>query len=52
MEKSKIEKALEMVQGKLRNGATWYGHDVEQVEAALKEAVELEKASKPAKGKK
>ncbi len=53
MEKTKIEAALALVQAKLATGGTWYGHDVEQVEKALEEAVALEKAPvKASKSKK
>jgi hypothetical protein len=45
MEKSKIEKALDKVREKLSTGGTFFGHDVEMVEAALEEAVKIEKAS-------
>lgn len=54
-EKSKCEKALEVVRGKLATGGTFFGHDVVQVEQALEEAVSNEKAkadAKPAKEKK
>lgn len=52
MEKSKIEKALEIVKGKLATGGTFFGHDVEQVEKALEDAVKLEKASSKRKADK
>jgi hypothetical protein len=40
------------VKQKLATGGTFFGHDVVQVEAALEEAVEAEKASKAKKEKK
>ena len=54
-DKTKIEKALEVVKSKLATGGTFFGPEVEQVERALEEAVKIEKASsgnKPAKEKK
>lgn len=49
-DKSKCEKALELVRAKLNTGGTFFGHDVEQVEKALEEAVAAEKSAP--KGKK
>lgn len=51
MDKTKIEKALDIVKGKLATGGTFFGHDVAEVEKALEEAVAMEKASKAKKGK-
>lgn len=51
MEKSKCEKALEIVRQKLATGGTFFGHDVEQVEAALEEAVKAEKSKASKKDK-
>lgn len=51
MDKSKIEKALELVKSKLATGGTFFGADVESVEAALEEAVKAEKSSKKGKDK-
>lgn len=44
--KSKVEKALDLIRGKLATGATIFGHEVEQIEAALVEAVKAEKSAK------
>lgn len=52
MDKSKIEKALETVRGKLATGGTFFGHDIEQVEKALEEAFEAEKTHKSKNKKK
>jgi hypothetical protein len=41
--KSNIQRALEIVKGKLATGAGFFGHEVELVEKALEEAVKAEK---------
>lgn len=52
MEKSNIEKARDTIKGKLATGGTIFGHEVEQIERALDEAFESEKAHKAKKEKK
>jgi hypothetical protein len=49
--KTSIEAALDLIRGKLATGGTIFGHEVEQIERALEEAVKNEKA-KPVKEKK